>query len=73
MAKLENTGRGEPQDSSDEENGIGLPAFRFVKIIAKQLRKIHNSADLDFRMQQADWPLLGSEFIVIIFSIGLPE
>ena len=71
MAKLENTGRGEPQDSSDEENGIGLPAFRFVKIIAKQLRKIHNSADLDFRMQQADWPLLGSEFIVIIFSIGL--
>ncbi|MDO4203924.1 MAG: type II secretion system F family protein [Selenomonadaceae bacterium] len=71
MARLENTGGMDSRGNNDDESRAESAAFRFVRGIAKQLRKIHNSADLDFRMQQADWPLLGSEFLVIIFSIGL--
>ncbi len=68
LARLENSGE---SDSAGAEKDSGSTALQFVRVIARQLRRIHNSADLDFRMQQADWPLLGSEFLVIIFSFGL--
>ena len=71
MARLESSGDSDQTAAAERESGAGSAALRLVRVIARQLRKIHNSADLDFRMQQADWPLLGSEFLVIIFSFGL--
>lgn len=69
MAKLENLGNTETQESSEKE--AGFLVLRFIRTVARQLRRIHNSEELDFRMQQADWPLLGSEFQVIVYSLGL--
>ena len=37
-----------------------------VRAIATHWRKVHQNADLDLKMQQADWPLLGSEFQVLL-------
>lgn len=71
MARLQTGDRPEKQGAASADNAVGSLGMNAVKFIAKYLRKFHNSADLDFRMQQADWPLLGSEFLVISFSFGL--
>lgn len=70
MAKLQ-TGEHPGDRASQQDNAALSLGMTVVRFIARQLRKIHNSADLDFRMQQADWPLRGSEFLVISFSFGL--
>ena len=46
-----------------------------VRSLAAHWRKVHQNSDLDLKMQQADWPLLGSEFQVILilgsFAVGI--
>lgn len=48
---------------SDEKFAAGL--MKLVRSIAKKLQAIKNAENLDFKMQQAGLPLLGSEFLVI--------
>ena len=42
-----------------------------VRAIAAKWRKIHQSVNLDTKMQQADWPITGSEFQVIAAVISV--
>ena len=41
-----------------------------VKALGARLEKIKKSGDLDRKMQQAGWPLLGSEFQVVLAGCG---
>lgn len=42
---------------------------KILGIVAAKLRSIHTSEYFDLKMQQADWPLFGSEFQVIVAVI----
>lgn len=42
----------------------------FVRKVAQKVQNIQKGNQLDFKMQQADWPLLGSEFEVILAIFG---
>ena len=42
----------------------------FVRKAAQKVQNIQKGKQLDFKMQQADWPLLGSEFEVILAIFG---
>lgn len=41
-----------------------------VRAVASYWRRVHQNSDLDLKMQQADWPLLGSEFQVILVVVS---
>ncbi len=41
-----------------------------VRAAAAYWRRVHQNNDLDLKMQQADWPLLGSEFQVILVAVA---
>ncbi|SDG57351.1 tight adherence protein B [Selenomonas sp. WCT3] len=43
----------------------------FVRKAAQKVQNIQKGNQLDFKMQQADWPLLGSEFEVILAIFGV--
>lgn len=45
-------------------------ARNIVRQIAFRLQKIQKDNRMDFKMQQADWPLLGSEFEVMLAIFG---
>lgn len=45
-------------------------ARNIVRQIALRLQKIQKDNRMDFKMQQADWPLLGSEFEVMLAIFG---
>ena len=70
MEKLK-TDYSENRSEPVAENAADSLGWKFIRAIAKRLRKMHNYAKLDFRMQQADWPLLGSEFQALIFCFGI--
>ena len=42
----------------------------FVRKVAQKVQNIQKGNQMDFKMQQADWPLLGSEFEVILAIFG---
>ncbi len=42
-----------------------------VRFLASHWRKVHQNDTMDLRMQQADWPLLGSEFQVLVLLIAV--
>ncbi len=42
----------------------------FVRKAAQKVQNIQKGNQMDFKMQQADWPLLGSEFEVILAIFG---
>lgn len=42
-----------------------------VRNMALKLQSIKKNNQLDFKMQQADWPMMGSEFEVILMLFGL--
>lgn len=42
-----------------------------VRNMALKLQSIKKNNQLDFKMQQADWPMMGSEFQVILVLLGL--
>ena len=42
-----------------------------VRFLASHWRKVHQNDTMDLRMQQADWPLLGSEFQVMVLLISV--
>ncbi len=42
----------------------------FVRKVAQKVQNIQKGNQMDFKMQQADWPLLGSEFEVILVIFG---
>ncbi len=42
-----------------------------VRFLAGHWRKVHQNDTMDLRMQQADWPLLGSEFQVLVLLISV--
>ena len=42
-----------------------------VRMLALKLQSIKKNNQLDFKMQQADWPMLGSEFEVILILFGM--
>ena len=42
-----------------------------IRAIAAQWRKVHQSVSLDAKMQQADWPITGAEFQVIVMVISV--
>ena len=47
-------------------------SFRqLIRSLAERLEKLRHSEALDMRMQQAGWPLLGSEFLVILGFVGV--
>ncbi len=56
-----------PEDAieiqSDEK--VAQKAMAFVRAVAKKLENLKQSQSLDFKMQQAGLPLLGSEFVVV--------
>lgn len=65
----------EPEEN-EEDSKVNADALRekfmaFVGFIAERLRNIRSTAYLDFKMQQADWPILGSEFQVILGIISV--
>ncbi len=41
-----------------------------VRRLAVHWRKVHHNEALDLKMQQADWPLLGSEFQVMLLAVS---
>ena len=41
-----------------------------IRALAAQWRKVHQDVNLDAKMQQADWPITGSEFQVIIVVLS---
>ncbi len=54
-----------------EGNTLQEKLMNRVRALAVQLRKVHQNNDLDLKMQQADWPLLGSEFQVMLLVISV--
>ena len=42
-----------------------------VRFLASHWRKVHQNDTMDLRMQQADWPLVGSEFQVLVLLISV--
>ena len=44
---------------------------KLLGIVSARLRAVHTSEYFDLKMQQADWPLFGSEFQVIVAVITL--
>ena len=65
----------EPEEN-EEDSKVNADALRekfmaVVGFIAERLRSIRSTAYLDFKMQQADWPILGSEFQVILGIISV--
>lgn len=42
-----------------------------VRFLASHWRKVHQNDTMELRMQQADWPLLGSEFQVMVLLISV--
>ncbi len=42
-----------------------------VRNMARKLQSIQKGNQMDFKMQQADWPLLGSEYEVILAIFGM--
>ena len=42
----------------------------FVRKVAQKVQNFQKGNQMDFKMQQADWPLLGSEFEVILAIFG---
>ena len=50
---------------------MGERAMDFVKQSAKYLAKIRKAETLDLKMQQAGFPILGSEFLVMALIGGV--
>ena len=42
-----------------------------VRFLASHWRKVHQNDTMELKMQQADWPLLGSEFQVMVLLISV--
>lgn len=54
----------------DDTQPIQEKLMRRVRAIAAHWRKVHQNSSLDLKMQQADWPMLGSEFQVMLILIS---
>ncbi len=57
-------------DLENEGKTLQEKIMEKVRAIAAYLRRVHKDNGLDLKMQQADWPLLGSEFQVILLSFA---
>ena len=44
---------------------------KLLSVVSARLRVVHTSEYFDLKMQQADWPLFGSEFQVIVAGITI--
>ena len=60
------------QQKLREQRGTAVKGkFRFlVRKTALKLQNIQKGSRMDFKMQQADWPLLGSEYEVMLVILG---
>ena len=58
-------------DGKEKSEEFREQFMKFVGSIASTIRGLRSSGYLDFKMQQADWPLLGSEFQVILGIMSL--
>ena len=54
-----------------KENAAIEKLRKLLGIVAGRLRAVHTSEYFDLKMQQADWPLFGSEFQVIVAVITI--
>ena len=62
------TGRGGPR----QRQSSGAAKFlAMVKESATRLQQLQKKNSFDLKMQQADWPLLGTEFEVILLLLGI--
>ena len=52
--------------AGSKEEMLRAKFMKFVGFVASKLRSIHTSEYFDLKMQQADWPIFGSEFQVIL-------
>ena len=67
-ASLRHTRAGDSQRRSNKTLRERL--YYAVKSLGARLEKIKKSSNLDRKMQQAGWPLLGSEFQVVLLGCG---
>ena len=67
-ASLRHTRAGDSQRRSNKTLKERL--YYAVKSLGARLAKIQKSTNLDRKMQQAGWPLLGSEFQVVLVGCG---
>lgn len=67
-ASLRHTRAGDSQRRSNKTLKERL--YYTVKSLGARLAKIKKSSNLDRKMQQAGWPLLGSEFQVVLLGCG---
>lgn len=72
MEYFSGTGRGQlfADQKKTEKNAVKGQFMKFVRSSARTLRSVQTKNDMDLRMQQADWPLLGSEYEVILLIAG---
>ena len=54
-----------------KENELATKLRKLLTIVGAKLRGIRTSDYFDFKMQQADWPLFGSEFQVVVGIITI--
>ena len=57
--------------AASKEEVLRVKFMKFVGFVASKLRSIHTSGYFDLKMQQADWPILGSEFQVILAVLSV--
>lgn len=73
MEYFSGTGQGQlfADQKKSEKNAVKKQLMKFVRGSARTLQSVQKKNDMDLRMQQADWPLLGSEYEVILLIGGV--
>lgn len=65
-AGLQNAQAKEKQQDSQ----IVERAHQFVKVVAQRVSNLEKTSNFDLKMQQAAWPLLGTEFELVMLGVG---
>ena len=55
----------------DKDEGLKEKAMSKIRAMATHWQKVHQNDNLDLLMQKADWPLLGSEFQIILILASI--
>lgn len=77
IATLDGFGRSSRAEGNKEKNTpdtLDKKALAFVKRVAEKFNGVKDSqaaSSMDIKMQQADWPLLGTEFLVILAILAV--
>lgn len=59
---------------SDHKATIKEKFLHFIQNLTSKIKSIHNTSladQMDLKMEQADWPLLGSEFLVLLMLLAV--